>query len=266
MSSRMPPLIQDSGLPFDVLLQALTEQLDKAQAAMTIKARVGKLPLTFAIKEISLDLRAFISVVDDDIYVRPAAPGDSDASTLKLGFTTITKPMIEENATDFIARDNGPSLKDALGDSISEVEQRQLERIGVRTVNQLQDLRKNAGADVIARLSRMPVNRLQQALLKASAPRVTRVERNHTVDSTVSNSGTQSGNRIHVRAPMVNPGRLPRVRAAGLDVPILSVGDEEFVLAPYATQMGMLAEIDLGDGNPMSMHLADGAVAKGALQ
>jgi hypothetical protein len=213
MSNRMPPLIQDNGLPFDVLLQALTEQLDKAQAAMTIKARVGKLPLTFAIKEISLDLRAFISVIDDDIYVRPAAPGDSDASTLKLGFTTITKPMIEENATDFVARDNGPSLKDALGDSISEGEQRQLERIGVRTVNQLQDLRKNAGADVIARLSRMPVNRLQQALLKASAPRVTRVENNVASNGVVSNDG----NRIHIRAPMVNPGRLPRVRAAGLD-------------------------------------------------
>ncbi len=261
MSSRMPPLIQDNGLPFDVLLQALTEQLDKAQAAMTIKARVGKLPLTFAIKEISLDLRAFISVMDDDIYVRPAAPGDTDASTLKLGFTTITKPMIEENAADFVARDSSPSLKDALGDSISEGEQRQLERIGVRTVNQLQDLRKNAGADVIARLSRMPVNRLQQALLRASAPRVTRVETNIAANN---GSASNDGNRVHVRAPMVNPGRLPRVRAAGFDVPLLSVGDEEFVLAPHATQMGMLAEIDLGDGKPMSMHLSDGAIATGA--
>ena len=58
MSAQMPPLLQDSGVPFDLFIQALTEQLDKAQAGMAIKARLGKLPLTFAVKEVSLDLRA----------------------------------------------------------------------------------------------------------------------------------------------------------------------------------------------------------------
>ena len=49
-------------MPFDLFIQALTEQLDKAQAAMAIKARVGKLPLTFAVKDVSLDLRAFVQI------------------------------------------------------------------------------------------------------------------------------------------------------------------------------------------------------------
>jgi len=39
----------------------------------------------------------------------------------------------------------------------------------------MQDLRSAAGADVVARLARMPVNRLQQAMLAAGAPRVTAV-------------------------------------------------------------------------------------------
>ena len=35
----LPPLLQNAGVPFDVLIQALTEQLDKAQASMALKAR-----------------------------------------------------------------------------------------------------------------------------------------------------------------------------------------------------------------------------------
>ena len=176
MSAQMPPLLQDSGVPFDLFIQALTEQLDKAQAAMAIKARVGKLPLTFAVKDVSIDLRAFVQMVDDDVYLRPAGPGEGEASTIKLALTTITKSMVEENAIDFKAEDPKFNLKEALGDQLSDDDQRRLERIGVRTVTQLNDLKTTAGADVIARLSRMPVNRLQQALMRAAAPRVTRVD------------------------------------------------------------------------------------------
>ncbi|MGH8077206.1 MAG: hypothetical protein ACREPE_07780, partial [Lysobacter sp.] len=176
MSAQLPSLVQDAGVPFDLFIQALTEQLDKAQASMAIKARVGKMPLTFAVKDVSIDLRAFVQMIDDDIYLRPAGPGESEASTIKLALTTITKSMVEENAVDFAAEDPQFSLKEALGDRISDTEQRQLERIGVRTVTQLNELKRTAGADVIARLSRMPVNRLQQALLQAAVPRVTRVE------------------------------------------------------------------------------------------
>ncbi len=174
MSSDIPRLLQDSGVPFDMFIQSLTEQLDKAQAAMALKARVGKLPLTFAVKDISLDLRAFVQLLEDEIYIRPAGPGDSEASTIKLGLTTITKSMVEENAMDFEVEDPKLSLGDALGKSKeSEDLQRRLEKIGVRNIKQLADLRKTAGTDVIARLARFPHNRLQQLLKIADLPRVT---------------------------------------------------------------------------------------------
>jgi len=178
MSARIPTLVQDSGVPFDLFIQSLTEQLDKAQASMALKARVGKLPLTFAVKEVTLDLKAFVQLIDDDVFIRPAGPGDSEASSIKLGLTTITKPMIEENAIDFQTDEPKVSLRSVLGDNKdSEELQRRLQRIGVHNVSQLTELRKAAGTDVIARLARMPHNRLQKLLKSADAPRVTREPR-----------------------------------------------------------------------------------------
>jgi hypothetical protein len=253
MSAQIPELLRDSGIPFDLFIQALTEQLDKAQASMAIKARVGKLPLTFAVKDVSLDLRAFVQMVDEEVFLRPAGPGESEASTIKLSLTTITKPMIEENAVDYKAEDPKFNLREALGDRISEDDQRRLERIGVRTITQLNELKKSAGTDVISRLSRMPVNRLQQALLSAAAPRVTRVDRN---------GGGRATQRVHMSTPSLRPGRLPLVRAAGEAVPVLESGDGQIVLAPLATQLGCEAELDFGDGEVARVELSEGRVGQ----
>lgn len=253
MSAQMPQLLQDSGVPFDLFIQALTEQLDKAQAAMAIKARVGKLPLTFAVKDVSIDLRAFVQMVDDDIYLRPAGPGEGEASTIKLALTTITKPMIEENAIDFKAEDPKFSLKEALGDQLSDDDQRRLERIGVRTVTQLNELKHTAGADVIARLSRMPVNRLQQALMRAAAPRVTSVE---------PADGGGSGARVQMHAPGLRPGLLPRVFAAGQSVPVVSAENGQIILAPLSSQLGCDAEVDFGSGHVATVPLRAGELGR----
>lgn len=250
MSAQMPTLVQDNGVPFDLFIQALTEQLDKAQASMAIKARVGRMPLTFAVKDVSIDLRAFVQMIDDDIYMRPAGPGETEASTIKLALTTITRSMVEENAIDFKAEDPKFNLKEALGDDISVDEQRQLERIGVRTITQLNELKATAGTDVIARLSRMPVNRLQQALLKAAAPRVTQVDRG------------VGHERVHIRAPGLRAGRLPFVRAAGSAVPVIATSDGEIVLAPLAMQLGCEAEVDFGDGEFARVQLSEGQLGQ----
>ncbi|MGN6153613.1 MAG: hypothetical protein ACTHOH_16650 [Lysobacteraceae bacterium] len=249
MSAQLPPLVQDAGIPFDLFIQSLTEQLDKAQASMAIKARLGKLPLTFAVKEVSLDLRAFVQLVDDDVYLRPAGPGETEASSIKLQLTTITKPMIDENAVDYAAEDPKFSLREALGDQISDEEQRRLERIGVRTVQQLNELKEKAGTDVIARLSRMPVNRLQQALMRAAAPRVTKVDHG---------DGADAQKRVHLAAPGLRPGRLPLVRAAGQSVPVVAAQDDGIVLAPMAMQLGHEAEVDFGDGRVARVELSEG--------
>lgn len=285
----LPPLVQNAGVPFDVLIQALTEQLDKAQASMALKARVGKLPMTFAVKDVSLDLRAFVQLVDDDVYVRPAGPGDAGASSIKLGLTTITRPMIEENAMNFRAEDPKFSLREALGDRLKPEDERSLERIGVRSIGQLNELRQAAGADVVARLARMPVNRLQQAMMAAAAPRITRIERDppppdaipyaapqpapHVADApgtmlppsvaaqpaTVQPVLPQPA-RVHIDAPLLRPGLLPMIRAGGAPVPVIRAQDQTLVLQPLAHQLGTVAEFDFGDGQVATMRLADGGV------
>jgi hypothetical protein len=292
----LPPLLQNAGVPFDVLIQALTEQLDKAQASMALKARVGKLPMTFAVKDVSLELRAFVQLVDDDVYVRPAGPGDSGASSIKLALTTITKPMIEENAMSFEAEDPKFSLREALGQQISEQDQRSLERIGVRSIGQLNELRRAAGADVVARLARMPVNRLQQAMLAASAPRITRIEREAPAEPAVTPPKTPQivapvapviaqpltppratpktdvatappkanplprPTRVHLEAPLLKAGRVPTIRARGVPVPVVQALDQTLVLQPLAHQLGSVAELDFGDGQVASLRLTDGSV------
>jgi hypothetical protein len=269
----LPPLLQNAGVPFDVLIQALTEQLDKAQATMALKARVGKLPMTFAVKDVSLDLRAFVQLIDDDVYVRPAGPGDAGASSIKLALTTITKPMIEENAMSFHAEDPKFSLREALGDHINEQDQRALERIGVRSIGQLNELRQAAGADVVARLARMPVNRLQQAMLAASAPRVTRVESNVVTPARVGPFQETDANhadttlrtlplptRVHLEVPMLRSGSVPLIRAGGAPVPVIQALGQSLVLQPLAHQLGSLAEMDFGDGQVASVRLSDGSV------
>jgi len=262
MNAALPPLVQDAGVPFDVFIQSLTEQLDKAQATMALKARVAKLPLTFAVKDVQLDLRAFVQMVDDDVFVRPSSPGDTEASTIKLTLTTITRSMVEENAVDFHAEEPQFSLREALHGQVSDEDQRRLERIGVRTVQQLTELRKTAGTDVVARLARMPVNRLQQALLAAAAPRVTQVEASSGED--IASGRAARGARVHLQAPGLRAGRIPFVRAAGQDVPVIESHDGRLVLAPHAVQLGMEAEIDFGDGEIAHVPLSQGSLGRWA--
>lgn len=261
MTQALPTAMQDHGVPFDVFIQALTLQLDKAQAAMALKARVGKLPMTFAVKEVSLDLRAFVQMVNDDVWLRPAGPGDGQASTVKLALTTVTKPMIDENAVSFEAEDPKFSIRQALGGAVSEEEQRGLERIGVHTIQQLQELRSAAGADVVARLARMPVNRLQQAMLAASAPRVTRVVAAPAAPE--PGAPAQATVQVHLQTPPARPGAArPLVRVRGQLVPVAQDDAAQLVLQPLAEQMGESAEIDFGDGRLAVIDLREGSLGR----
>ncbi|MCY1546367.1 hypothetical protein D9M68_823600 [compost metagenome] len=124
----------------------------------------------------------------------------------------------------------------------------------MRTVQQLNELKEHAGADVIARLSRMPVNRLQQALMRAAAPRVTRVERS-------GQNGTGDG-RVHLNAPGLRPDRLPRVRAAGESVAVVGAEPGQIVLAPLAAQLGCEAEVDYGNGQVATVRLSEGQLGQ----
>ncbi|MDB4948590.1 MAG: hypothetical protein JWM27_1239 [Gemmatimonadetes bacterium] len=161
----------EPGLPLEQFITALTSQLDRAQNAMAIKARLGY-PLTFAVKELTLDLRTHVEMVGSVVQIRPAGPGETDTSTIHLALTTITRPMMEENTMQLSSQPGEPTLQEALGDKLTEEEKRRLEWAGVQTVSQLVELERHSDPDTLSKIANVPALRLRAALDHASRPMV----------------------------------------------------------------------------------------------
>jgi hypothetical protein len=160
-----------NGVPLEDFIQALSSQLDRVQSGMALKVKAG-LPLTFAVKDLSLDLKAHVDVDGPVVRIRSASPGDADASTLRLAMTTITRPLMEENTASEVADPADSSLDDALGQELSPDDLRRLEWAGIQTVSQLRRLQQTAGEHAIGRIANVPAMRLRMALERASQPAI----------------------------------------------------------------------------------------------
>lgn len=234
----------ENSLPIEQFVQALTTQLDRAQSAMALKARNLKLPLTFAVKDLTLDLRTHVEMVRSEVRLRPAGPGEKDASILHLSLTTITRPMLEENAVESLAAPEEPTLKEALGDQLTEEEQRRLEWAGVHTVKQLRDLDQRRGTEAIQRVAMLPIDRLRAALTRAAQPAITRVTNEPTPQP-----GGGSRNRLRIRGlNLLGANSQPSVRIGGEEATIVHASENEIVVAPLAHQFGgdLVLETDPG--------------------
>lgn len=225
-------MTRDATLRLEDFIQAVQSQLDNAQAAMAIKARNLNLPLTFAIKDVNLDLRAHVEFTDSEIRIRPAGAGEKEASVFHLVFTAITRPAIEENAITF-ATDPGDQTLDELGDELTTDERKRLEWAGVRTVKQFQEAEERGAVHTIGRVTNLPVERLRKALDRASAPFVQRVE---PVLPDAGGDATQPALLRVTGRNLVRGGTLPQVRIGDRPVSILKSAPEELLLAPDEDQ------------------------------
>lgn len=220
-------------------IQAVQSQLDTAQTRMSLKAQNDKLPLTFAIRDIAMDLKAHVELADGEVRIRPAQPQDKETTVLRIGFTAITKPMIEENAVQ-LAVDNDEDVSlDALGDELAPEERRRLEGIGVRTVSKLEELRKRGMAGSVGRITRLPVDKLESVLSRATRPMVDEVA--GEPDRSGANALRQ---RLHVRGRnLLRDGVPPRVSIGGREVGVVQASDNAIVLEPgpdqFAGQMSL---------------------------
>jgi hypothetical protein len=222
----------DAELPIEHFIQALTSQLDRAQETMALKARAG-MPLTFAVKDLQLELRAHVGMRGNVVRIRPAGPGDGAASVINLSLTTITRPMIEENTTPLAGRSDEPSLKEAFGDEISEEEQRRLEWAGIRSVSQLRDLERDSGEAAIERVSELPVGRLRAALAAASRPRVREV---------VPDRGA-GGPLLRIRGLNLMNGAEPEVRVGDAPATVIEASARELVVRPLSDEPSGTVEV-----------------------
>jgi len=208
--------------PVEEFLQALTAQLDRAQDALAVKVTGTNRPLTWALKDISIDLRVFVDVnTAGKVTLRSAAPNEEGASTIHLALTTITRPMVEENAVAF-HEDLDPR---PLGDlvpmtDLGEDEQRRLEWMGIRTVGQLKQLDPNLATAVIG----LPIGQLQAALAAAARPTVRLAE-------PVAHA---EGTMLRIHGANLSDVVTPEVRLRGEPVEVLEHSPNQLLVRPLA--------------------------------
>jgi DNA-binding phage protein len=193
--------------------------------------------LTFAIKDITLDLRAHVEFTRSEIRIRPAASNDPQASLFHLVFAAITRPMIEENATALADDPNDRQIDELKDDSLTEENRRQLEWIGVRTVDKLKELNAKGAVSAIGRVTGLPVDRLRRALEHASAPTVDHilpVARDAGADPDQPPLLRVRGHNLTGGDPT---GKIaPRVTLAGETMAVVKASDRELLLAPQPHQ------------------------------
>lgn len=240
-------------------INSITVQLDRVQDALRLKS-VNR-PLTYALKDFSIDLQVFVDVDSQgNVRFRNAGPNESGASTVRLGFTTINKAMIDENTVS-LAVTRSPSL-DQLG--LGEDERRRLEQLGVHNAAQLQNLASSTSTQTISRLTELPLDRLRLAL-NLGKPQVTHVG--------------PAPSPPPVPPPVVTPPKLPVVRVgtgvprlqltgsrlAGDGLPVVRLNREPLSIAnaeddrlevdlPTPPRSGAL-EIEMPGGEVMAYHL-----------
>jgi hypothetical protein len=221
----------DTGaLPLQHFIQAVQSQLDNAQTAMAVKARNLNLPLTFAIKDVTLDLRAHVEVAQSEIRIRPAGANDKDASVFHLVFTAITRPAIEENAVA-LSEDADDQSIDELHDELSDEDRRKLEWVGVRTVSKLREIEQQGGSRTVGRVTNLPIDRLRNALARASRPLV-----EHVLPVERPGDDPDMPPLIRVRGRNLQAGGRSRITVGGRPVAVVRGDDRELLLAPKADQ------------------------------
>jgi hypothetical protein len=230
----------EDGLPVEEFIQALASQLDRAQATLAMKARAG-MPLTFAVKDIAIDLRAQVVMSEGQVRITPAGPRDPQASIIHLSLTTITRPMIEENTLQ-MAPDDIP-LHQVLGDEVSDEERRRLEWAGIRTVSQLRAMERQAGEQAIEQVVQIPAMRLRAALERASRPLVARV-------------GRESEGQLLIQGHNLQRQGLPTVRIGGQPLRVVRASERELVVAPPDGPLNGTLSIETAPGMAVEMALA----------
>jgi hypothetical protein len=209
-------------LPVDEFVQAVGAQLDRAQDALALKVSGGNRPMTWALKDLEIELRVFVEFDDRGrMMLRSAGPNEKEASALHFSFTTITRPMVEENSWQF-SNDSDPRAIDNLGGNDFDSEtQRRLELLGVRTVGQLKQLDPMA----VQAVAGIPATKLQAALAASARPAVTGQE-------VVARPDGSRLLRIH--GANLYSGVTPEVKLAGQPVEVIEATPRSVLVRPLA--------------------------------
>jgi hypothetical protein len=230
---------QGNGFPVEEFVQRISAQLDRAQDALALKARTGR-PLTFALKDLSIDLKVFWDMQrDGTLRMRHAEPNEDGASTVHLSFTTITRSMVEENTVALTLDEDPRSLRDLGGGQVlDDDDRRRLELVGVRTVGQFRRLSAGADPRQVEAYLGIPVNRLRAALERSAQPAVlgheviSRRDRDHL---------------LRIQGANLDRNGPPAVRVDGRPAEVLEASATELLVRPLAMARRGHFEVACGD-------------------
>ena len=244
-------------------INSITVQLDKVQDALRLKAL--NRPLTYALKDFSLDLQVFVDLDSEgNVRFRNVSPNETGASTVRLNFTTITKPMIEENTVS-LAMTRSPSL-DQLG--LQADERSRLQKLGVFNAAQLQNLYHTTGGSAVSRLADLPIDRLRSAL-QMGKPQVSTVTPSRA-PAPVFNAPAPTPTRpappvirvspdtshLHLKgANLIGANGPAKVRFDNLQLEVTHADDDGLAVRLPEPARGGGLEVELPDGETMEYML-----------
>jgi len=133
----------------ETFLDSLILELDRAQDTLAVKGVTR--PLTYTVKDISLDLQAFPTYDGDTVRFTTAQPGEEGSSRLSIELGSITDRVIRE-VTRGPVSDDDVLLEEV--ENLDEKTKKSLQKIGVKSASDLDRIAarkvdlKAAGADV----------------------------------------------------------------------------------------------------------------------
>jgi hypothetical protein len=136
-------------------VEAVTVELDRARDLSRVKSEAGR-PLTYLVKDLTLNLNVFPEYDGARVRFRTAAPNEDGASAMKLDLGSATAPMVEQT-TKRPPRADEVRVEDL---PIDEQTRDKLRNIGVESKEDIERLRdvkvRTARGDVdFARLADM---------------------------------------------------------------------------------------------------------------
>ncbi|MBS0124996.1 hypothetical protein [Thetidibacter halocola] len=115
-------------------IDSLVVELDQARETLAVKSM--NRPLSYAVKDLSLDLQVFPTFDGDDVRFRTAEPQQEGFSTITLQLASITDQQIRATSKPPPARGE-LQLESA---PIDDESRRKLKRLGVRSVDDIERL------------------------------------------------------------------------------------------------------------------------------
>lgn len=242
------------GFPIEDFVQSLTSQLDKAQDALALKATTGR-PLTFALKDLNVDLSVFWEVNNDGkLLMRHAQPNESGASTVHFSFTTITRAMVEENTLSLGLEEDPRSLNELGGAAVfNDNDRRRLEMVGVRTVGQFKRMSQSSSPKQIEAFLGIPVDRLRVALQRSSQPAI--------VDNEVIRQPDKK-HLLRIRGANLLKDKPPKVRVSGRAAEVLHASESEILVQPLSLHQDGEFEVEVDQHSVKGFYHASDVAAE----